>query len=334
MNHQINLNYAMSLNEITYKDLPRVGGKATSLGEMTSCGLPVPSGFCLTVDCFLLLIESYNIRQLIEILRSHLPDDSGLIKHSENIREKIRGLEIPKVIEEQIISIHKALKRGSAEDIFLVVRSSATVEDLSKASFAGQFDSYLAVRGATNLISKIKDCWASLFNERSLIYASKKGIPVDRLLMGVIVQRMIRAEKAGIMFTMHPVTEDEGLIILEANWGLGESIVSGVVTPDRYVVNKESLKVQESHVSEKDHMSIFDEKKGTTSTVETPTSSQAMPCLKEEEIVSLANLGKSIEKIFNLPQDIEWAIEGGNIYILQSRPVTTRDYGEPKIETD
>lgn len=330
MNHQINPNYVISLNEITYKDLPRVGGKATSLGKMTSCGLSVPSGFCLTVDCFLLLIKSYNIRQLIEILPSHLPDDSTLIKHSENIREKIKGLKIPKVIEGQIISIHKALKRNSAEDIFLVVRSSATVEDMSKASFAGQFDSYLGIRGATNLISKIKDCWASLYNERSLVYASKKGIPVDRLLMGVIVQRMIRAEKAGIMFTVHPVTQNERLIILEANWGLGESVASGAVSPDRYVVNKESLKVQESHVSEKDHMSVFDEKKGTTLIVETPTSSQAIPCLKEEEVVSLANMGKRIEKIFNLPQDIEWAIEGGDIYILQSRPITTLTKGKSK----
>jgi len=230
------------------------------------------------------------------------------------------------VIDDAILDNYKKLSEHMTTPVRVAVRSSATAEDLSGASFAGQQDTYLNVSGK-DLTGSVQKCWSSLFTSRAIFYREKQGFDHNKVSMAVIVQKMIDADKAGVMFTVNPVTYEEGQIIIEAVWGLGEGIVSGTITPDHYVLDKNTGKTVSAAVASKRIMFARDETTGKTIEMKVPQEKVDAEILTENEIRRLTELAKKVEQHYGKPQDIEWAIEGENIYLLQSRPVTALKKG-------
>lgn len=313
-------------------DVPSVGGKNANLGEMINAGFPVPPGFAITAYSYMRFIEETGIASKIyEIIRETVtnPSDPKLYEiASRRIRELIEATPMPKDIENAIHSAYEELGRKlGMNDVFVSVRSSATAEDLADASFAGQQETYLNVRGTTEVLEKTVKCWSSLFTPRAIFYRTEKGFAHEKVLISVGVQKMVNSRAAGVMFTMNPVTGDAGQIIIEGNYGLGESVVSGAVTPDDFVIDKKDLSIVERRLSKKMVRYIRDPNTGKTVHTEVPSDQQEAPCINDEEIGKLAELASSIEKHYAKAQDIEWAIDQdlpfpSNVFILQSRPET------------
>ncbi len=247
---------------------------------------------------------------------------------------------MPREIEKAVEKAYKELsKKTKATQVFVAVRSSATAEDLPGASFAGQQETYLNVKGDKELNQKTVKCWSSLFTPRAIYYRTQKGFKHEQVLISVGVQKMVDAKAAGVTFTINPVTGEQNQIVIEANWGLGESVVSGAVTPDNYVVNKKTLKIIDQKIAKKAIEYVPDPKTGKTIQANVPSERQQQPCLTEKEIVKLAELANRIEEHYGQPQDIEWAIDRDlpfpeNILIVQSRPETvwSLEKAAPKIE--
>ncbi len=313
-------------------DVPSVGGKNANLGEMINAGFPVPPGFAITAYSYMRFIEETGIASKIyEIIRETVTDPSDPKLYeiaSRRIRELIEATPMPKDIENAIHSAYEELGRKlGMNDVFVSVRSSATAEDLADASFAGQQETYLNVRGTTEVLEKTVKCWSSLFTPRAIFYRTEKGFAHEKVLISVGVQKMVNSRAAGVMFTMNPVTGDAGQIIIEGNYGLGESVVSGAVTPDDFVIDKKDLSIVERRLSKKMVRYIRDPNTGKTVHTEVPSDQQEAPCINDEEIGKLAELASSIEKHYAKAQDIEWAIDQdlpfpSNVFILQSRPET------------
>lgn len=260
-----------------------VGGKCLNLGLLTRAGFSVPEGFCVTTDAY------------------------RLVGHDVKAGN---ALEMPEDMAKEILEAYDRLGGGR-----VAVRSSATAEDLPDASFAGQQDTFLNVQGGHDLLEAIKRCWASLWSERAIAYRRQRGISDDKVLMAVAVQRMLDADCSGVMFSVSPVSE--GQLMIEASWGLGEAIVSGVVTPDSFSVDRKSLQIVDRVISSK---KIMITERGET---DVPEEKREVSCLEDEQIARLARLGLSIEGFYSSPQDIEWALADDEFYVLQSRPITT-----------
>jgi pyruvate,water dikinase len=313
-------------------DIPSVGGKNANLGEMTNAGLPVPPGFAITAYSYKKFIEETGIAaKIYDIINETMttPDDpkQGELA-SKKIRKLIESTRMPKDIEKAIKSAYEELcKKLKMKDVFVAVRSSATAEDLADASFAGQQETFLNIKGADDVIVNTVKCWSSLFTPRAIFYRNEKGFAHEKVFISVGVQKMVNSKAAGVMFTLNPVLGDTRQIVIEGNWGLGEAVVSGSVTPDDFVVDKETLKVIETRLAKKTVQYIRDPKTGNTIHAEVPPEKQDQPCISEDEIHKLAELGKRIEQHYGKPQDIEWAIDKdipypSNIFIVQSRPET------------
>jgi len=313
-------------------DIPSVGGKNANLGEMIDAGIPVPPGFAITAYSYKKLIEETGTSgRIYAIIRETVkdPDDP---KHyegaSKKIRELIEATPMPKDIEDAIRSAYKELcRRLAAKDVFVAIRSSATAEDLPDASFAGQQETYLNVRGVNEVLRKTVNCWSSLFTPRAIFYRTEKGFAHEKVFISVGVQKMVNSRAAGVTFTINPVTGDSSQIVIESNYGLGESVVSGAVTPDDFIVDKNTLKIIEKRIVKKTVQYLRDPKTGKTVHVSVPTEKQEQPCLTDEEILKLAELAKRIEQHYGKAQDIEWAIDSdlpfpANTFIVQSRPET------------
>ena len=319
--------------DLRKEDVPIAGGKGANLGEMTSAGFPVPPGFVITAQTYKNFIESADIKEDIDDLLKNLNvnDTEQLNAASRAIETMIRSAKISEQVSNEIIEAYNKLSEGSiviagseAEvGEFVAVRSSATAEDLPGASFAGQQKTLLNVKGKTELINAVKECWASLFEPRAIFYRKEKGFDSDKVLISVIVQKMVDSDKSGVMFTVDPVTNDRNKISIDAAWGLGEAVVSGQVTPDHYSVDKNSLVVLSKSVSEKTFMYTRDIETGKTKKVTLSEETARKQVLTDDEIKKLAEFGKKIEEHYNFPQDIEWAIEDSEIFIVQSRPITT-----------
>jgi len=313
-------------------DIPSVGGKNANLGEMTNARIPVPPGFAITAYSYKKFIEETGISSKIyEIIQGTVtnPNDPNQYEiASKKIRELIDATPMPKEIEDAIRSAYEELcRRLNASDVFVAVRSSATAEDLPDASFAGQQETYLNVRGIRGLLENTVKCWSSLFTPRAIFYRSEKGFAHEKVFISVGVQEMVNSKAAGVIFTINPVTGDPSQIVIEGNHGLGESVVSGAVTPDDFVVDKNTLKIIERHVAKKVVQYLRDPNTGKTVHVDVPIEKQEQPCLNDEEILKLAELAKRIEQHYGKAQDIEWAIDRDvpypkNIFIVQSRPET------------
>ncbi len=318
------------IEELSKDDTAFVGGKAANLGEMMRAGIPVPPGFVVTSYAFKKFIEETGLAEKIKEILSGLDvsDTAALEAASERIRRMIIETPMPKDIEEEIRKFYRELaKRLGIENPRVAVRSSATAEDLPEASFAGQQETYLNVSGEDDVVDKVKKVWASLYTARAIAYRTEHGIPHERVYMAVVVQKMVNSRSSGVMFTIHPVTGDENVIVIESSWGLGEAIVGGKVTPDEFVVDKRTLKIVDKKISEKKIAIVYDPEKKANVTIELPPEKAKAPSLSDEEVVELAKHAINIEKHYGRAMDIEWAIDSDlpfpkNVFIVQARPET------------
>jgi phosphohistidine swiveling domain-containing protein len=315
-------------NEISKKDVPLVGGKGASLGEMSNHGFPVPPGFCVTAQAYEAFLDKSGAKkEIFEILKKNDVDKTEqLQKASDKIRDMIIKAKMPDDIKKDIVSNYAKL------DGFVAVRSSATAEDLPDASFAGQQDTYLNVKGSDDVVRNVQKCWASLFMARAIFYREKNKFQHDQVLISVVIQKMINSDSAGVMFTINPVTNSDEELIIEGAFGLGEAVVAGMVNPDNYVVDKKSLRITNATVNEK-KFGIFRGKDGKNFEKKFSPSEANKRVLTDAQIKELAKIGNSLEKHYGWPQDTEWAIEAGTIYMTQSRPITTYKKQAKKPET-
>jgi pyruvate,water dikinase len=309
----------LTLEEITKNDIPLVGGKGASLGEMTSIGLPVPPAFVITAQAYRkFLIESRVEEELFGGLENIDIEDTDVLENaSTRAKTIIMNAPMPEYLKNEIRTSYRAM----GKNVIVAVRSSATAEDLPGASFAGQQETFLNMQGIGDLLEAVQKCWASLFTPRAIYYRSRQGFEDRQVNIAVVVQQMIPSEKAGVMFTSHPVTGEPETIV-EGSWGLGEAIVSGSVSPDKYVFDRRKGKVVDHVIGTKKIAIIAAGKKGTKE-VELPPEKQESPVLSDEEVKRLTEFGTIAEDHYGSPQDIEWAIVKDRIYILQSRPITT-----------
>jgi len=326
------MKYIKYFTEINKSDLPLVGGKGLNLGLLTQERFLVPNGFCITTEAYWKSEGGPHPRPLSNC------GERGKSEDSLNACSVpfLKTVEIQQELKDEIIDAYKAIGAGR-----VAVRSSATAEDLPDASFAGQQDTFLNVQGATQLLDAVKRCWASLWSERAIAYRRNQNIDDSKIAMSVVVQKMIDSEVSGVMFTVNPQETEggrkcpptggirgglkaEGGMVIESSFGLGEAIVSGKVSPDHFVVDRNSLDIIEKIVSRKQFMITQDGE------VETPESKQTQSSLNDEQIKNLAQWGIEIERFYSAPQDIEWAFAEGNFYILQARPITK--FGSRKSE--
>jgi pyruvate,water dikinase len=318
--------------ELTKNDIPLVGGKNANLGEMINAKIPVPPGFAITAYAYQEFITKTHIAQKIYKIITDTVKNPNDPKEYETASKKIRKLiestKMPKNLEKEIKTAYKILNtKTKTTNTYVAVRSSATAEDLPDASFAGQQETFLNTRGENELLTNTVKCWSSLFTPRAIFYRTEKGFEHEDVLISVGVQKMVNSKSAGVMFTINPVTGQEDQIIIEGNWGLGESVVSGAVTPDHFEVDKSTLKILEKSIARKTVEYIRDPKTGKTIHAKVPTDRQEEPCITDQEISKLTELAKRIGQHYGKAQDIEWAIDRDmkfpeNIFIVQSRPET------------
>jgi pyruvate,water dikinase len=315
-------------NEISAGNIEIVGGKGLNLGLMANAGFPIPPGFVVTAQAYFDFLEQSSLKKKIvqEIDAIDSENTKQLEEVSEKTREMIRNAKMPDAIAMEIKKKYLKLSErrigfiSSSEESFVAVRSSATAEDLAEASFAGQQETYLNVQGKDKVVEAVQKCWASLFTARAVYYRRKQGFSTEKVGIAVVVQKMVESTASGIMFTADPVG-DETKIIIEAGFGLGEAIVSGSITPDNYVIDKNSMSIVEKHINFQEWKLV---KKGKENfkqmLVETEGRKQK---LDDSTIMQYARIGMRIENYYKKPQDIEFALEGKELFIVQSRAITT-----------
>ena len=318
--------------EVTKNDIAIVGGKGANLGEMTKAGIPVPQGFIVTAHAYFSFIEKTGIHD--EIVNTLEPldvqDSKQLQTLAAKVQDIIKGAEIPPEIIEQIERAYVKMGRG-----LVAVRSSATAEDLPEASFAGQQATFLNVMGDKNVVNAVRECWASLFEARAIFYRQEQGFDHLKVGIAVPVQHMIQSEASGVMFTVEPTTSNKDKITIEAVLGLGEMIVSGDVTPDHYEVRKADLKILEKEIKRQEWKLVKREGqagKGDNIKIDLTPEEQAMQKITDADIIELAEMGKKLEQHYKFPQDIEWAKEKDEIFIVQTRPITTIKEGIEEVQ--
>jgi pyruvate,water dikinase len=307
-----------------------VGGKCSSLGELINAGVRVPPGFALTTHGYAQFMREAGILSEVNGLLKGLnhEDMDKLEEASRDIREMIESRPISIELEDLIAESYRKLSnRCGVPAVPVAVRSSATAEDLPGASFAGQQDTYLWVRGVDSVMHHVRRCISSLYTGRAIAYRMKMGFPHEQVAISVGIQKMANSLTAGVMFTIHPTNGDRSVIVIDSNFGFGESVVSGEVTPDHFVVNKVALDIMERTISTKTVCYTVDFKEQKSVALEVPFERQNIQSIVDDEITQLAWMGKQIEKHYGRPMDIEWAIDkdlpaGGNIFILQARPET------------
>lgn len=320
------------IEELRKEDIPLVGGKNANLGELHGAiGAPVPPGFSITANMYREFMAEADLHEKVHEILKDLDTSnlSALLQASEQIREMIEKTPIPEHLGNQIVEAYEELARRCGKpDVLVAVRSSATAEDLPDASFAGQQDTFLNV-GPENLEEKVRACWSSLFTSRAISYRQEKGFHHEEVLLSVGVMEMVQARSSGVTFTIEPVSGETNKIIINAAWGLGEAVVSGRVTPDEYLVAKDSLEILERHVAMKKEKCVR-RPEGDTDYVEVPEDLQSVPALTDEEVILIAEEAKNIEAHYGGAQDIEWAIdEEGKLFILQARPETVHSQAAP-----
>jgi len=309
--------------DITRKDRPRVGGKGGSLGELARAGVGVPPGFVVCTSAFERFLGALEkegpIRPYVESL--HALDLEAITDASKKLRARMENATLPADVQADLLTAHAELLGGDLNSQ-VAVRSSATSEDVEDASFAGLQDTYLWVTGAEETLQSVRSCWASLYSVPSIAYRRKHRLPEAGVAMAVVIQRMVDARAAGVMFTRSPLTGDRSVITIEGSWGLGSAVVSGEVTPDRFVIAKITGEISVRKISEK-HIQHVPAPAGGIQESEVPQELRQTPCLGDEEIAALKNIGCRVERLYGRPQDIEWAVDrAGEIFLLQSRPET------------
>lgn len=297
--------FTVFLKKASKESVLQVGTKALHLANLINHGINVPNGFVLKADALQRFMEANS-------LQKHLNKDDFV--------DLLLKAPIPKVMEKEIISSYEQLKELTGyKELAVAVRSSSSAEDLQDASFAGQYDTILNVCDREQLLYAVKQCWASLFSEHVRDYTSQKGIVLDAFPMGILIQQMVYPDVSGVIFSLNPVTLDQGEMIINASYGLGESIVSGIVTPDTFIVNKHTKSImKELGLKEVKILPINNQ----TIEVETTPEESEVFCLDDEGILSLEAATQEVEAFYSYPVDVEFAIKDGKTYILQSRPIT------------
>ncbi len=310
--------------DLSLSDRPHVGGKGGSLGELRRAAVAVPPGFVVrpaAVARFLGPLEADEpVRARIEALNAD--DLPAIAACSAALRRRFEQTALPLDVVEEILEAHAALS-GPQGPAAVAVRSSATAEDAIDASFAGLQDTYLWVRSAAEVLRKVRSCWASLYSVEAMTYRRNRGLAEDSMAMAVVVQVMVDARTAGVMFTRSPTTGDRSVITIESSWGLGSAVVGGEVTPDRWVIHKVTGEISVRNISDKSirHAPAPD---GGVETVPVDDGARRAPCLSDAELRRLCDIGRKVERHYGRAQDIEWAIErpDGEVFLLQSRPET------------
>jgi len=322
--------YILNFKNLNKSFLPQVGGKNASLGELINAGIRVPPGFAVTTDSYLSFITDTGIKDEILRIVSELKtgDIESLDATSDNIQHLIINKELPAEIRTTIDDAYGELcTTCGLEALPVAVRSSATAEDLPTASFAGQQDTYLWIQGAGPVVEKVQRCWASLWTARAIDYRIKNDFPHEKVLISVGVQKMVNAKAAGVMFTLNPTDGDISKVVIEGSWGLGETVVSGSVNPDKFVVDKIVMETTDKTVSNKHIECIYDPEKGETVDADVDEKIQNVCCLEDKEVKGLVKMAKNIEEHYGRPMDIEWAIDKDlgfpdDLFIVQARPET------------
>jgi pyruvate, water dikinase len=317
--------------DIGRDDVACAGGKGASLGELLRAGIRVPDGFVVTTAAFRQVVEHLTVQGESIAARAAALDPEApetLASETARIRTEVESAPLPPSVVEAVTA-HYARLCGQAghRDLPVAVRSSATSEDSADASFAGLQDTYLWVSGRRSVVEHVRRCWASLYSVESVTYRRRRGIPETDLAMAVVVQQMVGARSAGVMFTRSPLTGDRSVVAIDASWGLGSAVVSGDVTPDSFVVSKVTGEIVRRTVSTKTRWHQPDPRGHGVVETDVPAQLRDVPALGDEEIAELVAIGGRVEAHYGCPQDIEWAVSrsappGENVFLLQSRPET------------
>lgn len=306
-----------------------LGGKCASLQTMTRAGMPVPPGFTVTTAAFDAFVEHAGLAtERTRLLASVDPDDVAAVDRvSAQIRTCFLECEVPEDLRAAVFAAYESLQQRFTTPVAVAVRSSATAEDLPGASFAGQQDTYLWIDGIHAVTDHIRQCWASLYTSRAILYRLKNGISDDGLSMAVAIQKMVNARSAGVAITMNPTNGDRSKVTIDASYGVGEMVVSGLVTPDNILLDKVMMTVVSQTIGDKHAQLVPDFAAKRLVEVEIAEDRRRVRCLSDAEIVAVAQLSKRAEKHYGCPQDVEWAIDndlpdGSNVLLLQSRPET------------
>ena len=332
------MGYVLDFGVIDKNSIDTVGGKNASLGEMIKAGIRVPPGFAVTTDSYKDFISDTCIKdEIYRILCGLNPEDmAALNSAADKVQALIIKTPIPTGIQEAITANYAQLCDScGVDDLPVAVRSSATAEDLPTASFAGQQDTYLWIQGGSQVIESVRKCWASLFTPRAIAYRLKNKFSHEKVWISVGVQKMVNSKVAGVMFTLNPTNGDLSKVVIEGSWGLGETVVSGSVNPDKFVVDKVLMETSEKTISAKHIECVYDPAKGGVINSDVEPDMQRICCLADEEVKELAGIAKIIEKHYGRPMDIEWAIDKDfafpeNMFIVQARPETVWSRREKK----
>jgi len=315
----------LPFSKIRKEDIALVGGKGANLGEMVSFGIPVPDGFVITAQAYEKVIEHNALQPVIReiIKQTEVTNQKELEKAAIKIQRFIQTADIPPELTKEIFESYTSLKPGDKNPL-VAVRSSATAEDLPDASFAGQQESFLDIKGESNLIQAVRSAWGSLWGARAIFYRATKGYDHFKVLLAIPVQLMVQSDVSGVIFSVNPVTGNKNQVVVESVWGLGDYMVQGVVNPDHYIVNKEDFSIHSrQHVSQT-IMEVHDYPSGVKK-VKVPEKMINAPKLTDEQVIELAKLSVKIHQHYFFPQDSEFAVENGKIYLVQTRPITTLD---------
>ena len=314
------MTYTAWFDEIRKDDIALAGGKGANLGELSHAGLPVPPGFVVTTTAYDAFVEANGIGDAIvgRALVTRADDPAGFEEVAEGISALFSGGKVPEAMADEIRAAYQELSEDG--EMPVAVRSSATAEDLPGMSFAGQQETYLNVRGAEALLDRVKNCWASLWTARAMAYRARQGVDPATVSLAAVVQKMVESEAAGVMFTANPANGRRDQATISAAWGLGESVVSGSVTPDSIVVEKGSGRVLSRETASKEVMTVYIE--GGTAERPVPEALHRQPVLDDEAVATLTRYGATIEELYETPQDIEWALGDGEFFVVQARPIT------------
>ena len=305
--------------EICREDVPLAGGKGANLGDMAQAGLSIPPGFVICAPVYKRVVECCGLDVKIDELLAGL--DYNNAEQLQGVERQVRSLFEHLEIDDDLCDLIAGRYQDLGPDVRVAVRSSATAEDLAGASFAGQQETILNVRGIEEILDAVRRCWSSLYTSQAIFYRQQRGFGSIQVSMAVVVQTMVCSEKSGVIFTVDPVLRNPYNMVIEAVWGLGEGIVSGAITPDHYRVDRETYEIVYQFVPDKKVMFCQNDRQGVVK-LAVPSHKVSIRVVTDEELEELVDLGNRVEEHFDCPQDIEWGIEEGQIYLLQSRPIT------------
>lgn len=323
--------------ELGIEDVITVGGKCASLGEMSKIGVPVPPGFAVTTDAFDYFLEETGAFDELEKCSTRFSEEPSTIDEFNEMekayQEIILTKKMPLEIDNAVSNAYEALcDRYNIKDMSVAVRSSGVAEDSPTASFAGQYESYLNVKGKEEVLEKLLECWASMFTARGISYRVKQQMPILEGGMSVAVMKMVNSKASGVAFTLLPSTQDASKMFVEGNYGVGESVVQGIVTPDQFIIDKKSLEMEQKVINKK--LRQYSIKENGTEEEDVPAELQNICCVSDDEVLTLAKLFRLIDTHYEVPMDIEWAIDKDlpfpqNVFLVQARPVTIKAKEKP-----